>query len=292
MARAPKDEDGSDNVLTELRRAPYRLRRPLALETPFVFASPHSGRAYPRSFVAQSRLSFNALRRSEDAFIEELFLPVVDCGSPLIAAAFPTGLSRREPRAGRIRCGHVRRPAALCRRRGEPSRQRRAGRYSPHRARRCGDLSPETRRRRSERPARGLLPALSRSARTTCRRSESAVRIGDRHRLPFHAVGRCRAGHRARRSLRRFRIARSHPCGRRRIRGARLQRGAQRPLCGRIYDATAWAARPRQSCAADRNQSRALHGRRRDPAGGVVRSASRHDWLRACARCWRSIPRC
>ena len=89
MARVPKDEDGSDNVLTELRRAPYRLRRPLALETPFVFASPHSGRAYPRSFVSQSRLSFNALRRSEDAFIEELFLPVVDYGAPLIAAAFP-----------------------------------------------------------------------------------------------------------------------------------------------------------------------------------------------------------
>ena len=89
MARAPKDEDGGDTVLAELRRAPFRLRRPLALETPFVFASPHSGRAYPGSFVSQSRLSFNALRRSEDAFIEELFLPVVDCGAPLIAAAFP-----------------------------------------------------------------------------------------------------------------------------------------------------------------------------------------------------------
>lgn len=89
MARAPKDEDGGDNVLAELRQAPFRLRRPLALTTPFVFASPHSGRAYPRSFVSQSRLSFNALRRSEDAFIEELFLPVVDCGAPLIAAAFP-----------------------------------------------------------------------------------------------------------------------------------------------------------------------------------------------------------
>jgi N-formylglutamate amidohydrolase len=89
MARTPKDDESGDNILAELRRAPYRLRRPLALETPFVFASPHSGRAYPRSFVAQSRLSFNALRRSEDAFVEELFLPVVDYGAPLIAAAFP-----------------------------------------------------------------------------------------------------------------------------------------------------------------------------------------------------------
>src|SRR5271167_1655646 len=89
MARAPKDEDGSDNVLAELRHTPFRLRRPLALTTPFVFASPHSGRAYPRSFVSQSRLSFNALRRSEDAFVEELFLAVVGYGAPLIAASFP-----------------------------------------------------------------------------------------------------------------------------------------------------------------------------------------------------------
>jgi len=88
MARE-RNEDGMDDVLAALRRAPYRLHRPTTLKTPFVFASPHSGRAYPKSFVGQSRLSFNTLRRSEDAFIEELFLPVAELGAPLIAASFP-----------------------------------------------------------------------------------------------------------------------------------------------------------------------------------------------------------
>jgi len=78
-----------DSILDELSRAPYRLHCPRVQAIPFVFASPHSGRAYPTSFVAQSRLSFDALRRSEDAFVEELFLSVLDCGAPLIAASFP-----------------------------------------------------------------------------------------------------------------------------------------------------------------------------------------------------------
>jgi N-formylglutamate amidohydrolase len=92
MARAPLTTgtpDSGDGVLTDLRREPFRLRVPPEQTTPFIFASPHSGRAYPRSFVSQSRLSFNALRRSEDAFVEELFLAVVGLGAPLIAASFP-----------------------------------------------------------------------------------------------------------------------------------------------------------------------------------------------------------
>lgn len=78
-----------DDVLTFLARAPYRLVRPSLQRVPFVVASPHSGRTYPKSFLAQSRLSFEALRRSEDAFVEELFAPAVEFGAPLIAATFP-----------------------------------------------------------------------------------------------------------------------------------------------------------------------------------------------------------
>ncbi len=80
---------GPDDVLAVLARAPYRLVRPSAQRVPFVVASPHSGRTYPKSFLAQSRLSFDALRRSEDAFVEELFAPAVEFGAPLIAATFP-----------------------------------------------------------------------------------------------------------------------------------------------------------------------------------------------------------
>lgn len=78
-----------DASLDALMRAPFRLHSPSPQTLAFVFASPHSGRTYPASFVAQSRLSFEALRRSEDAFVEELFLPVVTEGAPLIAASFP-----------------------------------------------------------------------------------------------------------------------------------------------------------------------------------------------------------
>jgi N-formylglutamate deformylase len=54
-----------------------------------VFASPHSGRSYPESFIAAARLDPVALRRSEDAFVEELFAAATDFGAPLLAATFP-----------------------------------------------------------------------------------------------------------------------------------------------------------------------------------------------------------
>lgn len=54
-----------------------------------IFASPHSGNIYPKAFVSRSKLSAHELRRNEDAFITELFAPVVDMGAPLLAAQFP-----------------------------------------------------------------------------------------------------------------------------------------------------------------------------------------------------------
>lgn len=89
MADDPDRSGAGDPVLEALTQAPFRLIRPAVARIPFVFASPHSGRAYPESFVAQSRLSFDALRRSEDAFVDALFAPVAALGAPLLAAAFP-----------------------------------------------------------------------------------------------------------------------------------------------------------------------------------------------------------
>src|SRR5689334_9323778 len=79
----------ADRVLADLRREPFRVQRPDVQAVPFVFASPHSGRTYPESFVAQSRLSALSLRRSEDAFADELFAPVLSIGAPMISANFP-----------------------------------------------------------------------------------------------------------------------------------------------------------------------------------------------------------
>lgn len=56
---------------------------------PVVFASPHSGSAYPPDFVSRARLDALSLRRSEDAFIDDLFAAAPDLGMPLLKARFP-----------------------------------------------------------------------------------------------------------------------------------------------------------------------------------------------------------
>jgi len=78
-----------DPVLQDLIAEPLRVIRPQRQRVPFVFASPHSGRLYPPSFVEKSRLNPTALRRSEDAFVEELFDSVREFGAPMVVARFP-----------------------------------------------------------------------------------------------------------------------------------------------------------------------------------------------------------
>lgn len=68
---------------------PFVLLMPSRQTAPIVFASPHSGRAYPEAFLAQSRLDPITLRRSEDSFVEELFAAAPLAGCPLIHALFP-----------------------------------------------------------------------------------------------------------------------------------------------------------------------------------------------------------
>jgi len=69
--------------------APWFLRAPRSQTAPVVFSSPHSGRDYPSDFIAASRLDILALRRSEDAFVDEVFAAAPDVGAPLICARFP-----------------------------------------------------------------------------------------------------------------------------------------------------------------------------------------------------------
>lgn len=84
-----KESIAADPVLADLCREPYRIARPGKQTAPFVFASPHSGRLYPAQFVAGSWLTPVALRRSEDAFVDELFEGAVEQGALMIAARFP-----------------------------------------------------------------------------------------------------------------------------------------------------------------------------------------------------------
>jgi N-formylglutamate amidohydrolase len=54
-----------------------------------VFNSPHSGRSYPESFIAASRLDRMSLRRSEDCYVDEWLDGVARFGCPLVKANFP-----------------------------------------------------------------------------------------------------------------------------------------------------------------------------------------------------------
>ncbi len=67
----------------------FEVRAAIDQRVPFVFNSPHSGSHYPGRFLAMSRLDHNAIRRSEDCFVDELFGAAVALGAPMLAANFP-----------------------------------------------------------------------------------------------------------------------------------------------------------------------------------------------------------
>lgn len=67
----------------------FEVLSPADQRLPFVFNSPHSGRQYPKSFLAASRLDERSIRRSEDAYVDDLFAHVVPQGAPMLRAHFP-----------------------------------------------------------------------------------------------------------------------------------------------------------------------------------------------------------
>ncbi len=67
----------------------YNLTMPDLRTTSVVFASPHSGRDYPWSFVRRSNLDERVLRSSEDAFVDKLFDAAPRHGAPLLTAIAP-----------------------------------------------------------------------------------------------------------------------------------------------------------------------------------------------------------
>ena len=78
---------------------PFDIIEPDVQTCPVVFASPHSGRDYPASFVSASQLDPVSLRRSEDAFVDELYEKAPNFGAPLLRAHFPRAYAdpNREP---------------------------------------------------------------------------------------------------------------------------------------------------------------------------------------------------
>lgn len=72
-------------------RAPYEVRRAgpaKAPPTPLVFASPHSGRHYPEDMMSAAALDAVSIRRSEDAFVDDLIAQAPELGAAVIWANY------------------------------------------------------------------------------------------------------------------------------------------------------------------------------------------------------------
>ena len=89
MSRRGPDGSGEVAIHEPELDPPFDVVEPMTLACPLVFSSPHSGSVYPRRFLDSARLDATALRRSEDAFVDELFAGVAALGAPLIRARFP-----------------------------------------------------------------------------------------------------------------------------------------------------------------------------------------------------------
>lgn len=70
-------------------KVPFHLMLPEARTSSVVFASPHSGRDYPWSFLRKTVLDERMIRSSEDAFVDRLFECAPLFGAPLIKAGAP-----------------------------------------------------------------------------------------------------------------------------------------------------------------------------------------------------------
>ena len=69
--------------------AAFDVIAPQQQSLPFVFNSPHSGAHYPAAFLESSRLTPLSIRRSEDLFVDDLFMEMPKFGAPLLRANFP-----------------------------------------------------------------------------------------------------------------------------------------------------------------------------------------------------------
>ena len=67
----------------------YHVMPPEARTSCVVFASPHSGRDYPWSFLRGTELDEHSIRTSEDAYVDRLFECAPQFGAPLLKAGAP-----------------------------------------------------------------------------------------------------------------------------------------------------------------------------------------------------------
>jgi N-formylglutamate amidohydrolase len=69
--------------------SPIVVDAPVVRSTPYILASPHSGRDYPRGFLDACVPPLHVLRRSEDAYVDQLLTEAPDLGCTVLKAQFP-----------------------------------------------------------------------------------------------------------------------------------------------------------------------------------------------------------
>lgn len=68
--------------------APFQVLAPEKVAAPVIFSSPHSGCVYPSAVQSMLRVPLMDLRRTEDAFVDELFNDAPNFGAWLVAANY------------------------------------------------------------------------------------------------------------------------------------------------------------------------------------------------------------
>ena len=86
---APNEITRPASEIAEAETPSWVIAAPPEQTAPVVFASPHSGRRYPADLLAASPLDPLALRRSEDAFVDELYAGAPAAGAPLLKSHYP-----------------------------------------------------------------------------------------------------------------------------------------------------------------------------------------------------------
>ena len=67
----------------------HSASQPSHWRQPLIFCSPHSGRDYPRKLLGQSPLPLETLRRSEDAYVDQIIPSFARDFVPVLSAEFP-----------------------------------------------------------------------------------------------------------------------------------------------------------------------------------------------------------
>lgn len=87
----PESHPGRAGPVGERTGFSFSIDEPVSIMSPVVFASPHSGRLYPKGFLETCKASMIDLRRIEDAYVDRLLADVHLSGAPVICGLVARG---------------------------------------------------------------------------------------------------------------------------------------------------------------------------------------------------------